>query len=101
LSVGGPIITPQAANFIITPIASHNLAIRPVVIADNEIIRLWIEGRGGRCLASLDSRFSPFESINEIRLSKATFSIHIVHFNNQTFYGTLRNKLMWGADKRN
>ena len=101
LSVGGPIITPQAENFIIAPIASHNLAIRPVVIADNEVIKLWIEGRGGRYLASLDSRFSAFESNNEMKLSKAGFSIHVVQFENQTFYGTLRNKLMWGVDKRN
>lgn len=101
LSVGGPIITPLAANFIIAPIAPHNLAIRPVVIADNETIRLWIEGRGGRYLASLDSRFSAFESTDEIRLSKAEFSIHVLHFDNQTFYGTLRNKLSWGADRRN
>lgn len=101
LSVGGPIITPLAANFIIAPIAPHNLAIRPVVVADNEIIKLWIEGRGGRYLASLDSRFSAFESIPEIRLSKAEFSINVLHFDNQSFYGTLRNKLMWGADRRN
>jgi NAD+ kinase len=101
LSVGGPIITPLAANFIIAPIAPHNLAIRPVVIADNEVIKLWIEGRGGRYLASLDSRFSPFELTGEFRLSKAGFSIHVLHFDNQTFYGTLRNKLMWGVDKRN
>lgn len=60
LSVGGPIITPQASNFIIAPIASHNLATRPIVIGDNEVIKLWVEGRGGRggrYLASLDSRF--------------------------------------------
>lgn len=101
LSVGGPIITPQAENFIIAPIASHNLAIRPVVIADNEVIKLWIEGRGGRYLASLDSRFSALESNNGMKLSKAGFSIHVVQFENQTFYGTLRNKLMWGVDKRN
>lgn len=101
LSVGGPIINPQAENFIIAPIASHNLAIRPVVIADNEVIRLWIEGRGGRYLASLDSRFSAFESDKEMKLSKAGFSIHVVQFEHQTFYGTLRNKLMWGVDKRN
>jgi NAD+ kinase len=101
LSVGGPIITPQAANFIISPIASHNLAIRPVIIADNEVIKLWIEGRGGRYMASLDSRFSAFESNSEMKLSKAGFSIHVVQFENQTFYWTLRNKLMWGADKRN
>ncbi len=101
LSVGGPIINPKAENFIIAPIASHNLAIRPVVIADNEVIKLWIEGRGGRYLASLDSRFSAFESSREMKLSKAGFALQVVQLENQTFYGTLRNKLMWGADKRN
>ena len=101
LSVGGPIITPQAANFIIAPIASHNLAIRPVVIADNEIVKLSIEGRGGKYLASLDSRFSAFETTDQFRLRKADFFINVIHFNNQNFYNTLRNKLMWGADRRN
>jgi NAD+ kinase len=101
LSVGGPIITPQAANFIIAPIAPHNLAVRPIVIADNEIIKLSIEGRGGKYLASLDSRFSAFENTEQFRLRKADFFIHVIHFNNQNFYNTLRNKLMWGVDKRN
>jgi len=101
LSVGGPIITPQAANFIIAPIAPHNLAVRPIVIADNEIIKLSIEGRGGKYLASLDSRFCAFETTDQFRLRKADFFIHIIHFNNQNFYNTLRNKLMWGVDKRN
>jgi NAD+ kinase len=101
LSVGGPIITPQAANFIIAPIAPHNLAIRPVVIADNEIIKLSIEGRGGKYLASLDSRFSAFETTDQFSLRKADFFINVIHFTNQNFYNTLRNKLMWGLDKRN
>ena len=101
LSVGGPIITPQASNFIIAPIAPHNLATRPLVIADNEIIRLSIEGRGGKYLASLDSRFCAFENMDEFRLRKADFFINVIHFNNQNFYNTLRNKLMWGADRRN
>lgn len=101
LSVGGPIITPQAANFIIAPIAPHNLAIRPVVIGDDEIVKLSIEGRGGKYLASLDSRFSPFETSDQFSLRKADFYINVIHFNNQSFYNTLRNKLLWGADKRN
>jgi NAD+ kinase len=101
LSVGGPIITPHAANFIIAPIAPHNLATRPLVIADNEIIYLSIEGRGGKYLASLDSRFCAFESSEKFRIRKADFFIHVIHFNNQNFYNTLRNKLMWGADRRN
>ena len=101
LAVGGPIITPTAANFIIAPIAPHNLAIRPVVISDNEEIKLKIEGRGERYLASLDSRSDAFGANVEMRLRKADFSINVLQFDNQSFYSTLRNKLMWGIDKRN
>ena len=101
LSVGGPIITPNSANFVIAPIAPHNLAIRPVIIPDSEEIKVRVEGRGERFMATLDSRSSPFSPDLEIRLSKACFSINVVQFDNQSFYGTLRNKLMWGIDKRN
>ena len=101
LSVGGPIITPNAANFIIAPIAPHNLAIRPVVIPDCEEIKLRIEGRGERYMASLDSRSVAFGADVEMRLRKADFSINVLQFDNQSFYSTLRNKLMWGIDKRN
>jgi NAD+ kinase len=101
LSVGGPIITPTAANFIIAPIAPHNLAIRPVVIPDSEEITLRIEGRGERYMASLDSRYDVFGPDIEMRLSKAEFSINVLQFDNLSFYSTLRNKLMWGIDKRN
>ena len=101
LSVGGPIITPTAANFIIAPIAPHNLAIRPVVLSDSEEIKLRIEGRGERYLASLDSRSEAFGADLEMKLSKAGFSINVLQFDNQSFYSTLRNKLMWGIDKRN
>jgi NAD+ kinase len=101
LSVGGPIITPTAANFIIAPIAPHNLTIRPVVIPDSEEIRLRVEGRGGRYMASLDSRSFAFGADVEMRLSRADFSINVLQFENQSFYSTLRNKLMWGIDKRN
>ena len=101
LSVGGPIITPTAANFVIAPIAPHNLAIRPVVIPDSEEIKLMVEGRGEHFMATLDSRSSAFNPNLEMRLSKAGFAINVVQFDNQSFYGTLRNKLMWGIDKRN
>ena len=101
LSVGGPIITPTAANFIIAPIAPHNLAIRPVVISDSEEIKLKVEGRGGRFMASLDSRSEAFGTDGEMKLSKAGFVINVLQFDNQSFYSTLRSKLMWGIDKRN
>jgi len=101
LSVGGPIITPTAANFIIAPIAPHNLAIRPVVIPDSEEIKLTVEGRGERYMASLDSRSDAFGSNVELKIRKADFTIKVLQFDNQSFYETLRNKLMWGLDKRN
>ncbi len=101
LSVGGPIITPGSANFVIAPIAPHNLAIRPVVIPDHEVVTLWVEGRGGRYMASLDSRSAPFETDMIWNISKADFIINVLKFENQSFYETLRKKLLWGADKRN
>lgn len=101
LSVGGPIITPESSNFVIAPIAPHNLAIRPVVIPDNEVVRLWVEGRGGRYMASLDSRSAPFENDMVWTISKSDFIINVLKFENQSFYETLRKKLLWGADKRN
>lgn len=101
LSVGGPIITPGSANFVIAPIAPHNLAIRPVVISDNEVVTLWVEGRGGRYMASLDSRSAPFDTDMVWKISKSDFIINILKFENQSFYETLRKKLLWGADKRN
>lgn len=101
LSVGGPILTPGAANFVISPIAPHNLAIRPIVIPDHEEVTLWVEGRGGRYMASLDSRSAPFETDKIWKIRKADFIINVLKFENQSFYETLRKKLLWGADKRN
>ena len=101
LSVGGPIITPDSANFVIAPIAPHNLAIRPVVIPDHEEVTLWVEGRGGRYMASLDSRSEPFDTAMIWKIRKSDFMINVLKFENQSFYETLRKKLLWGADKRN
>ena len=101
LSVGGPIITPESSNFVIAPIAPHNLAIRPVVIPDKEVVRLWVEGRGGRYMASLDSRSAPFENEMVWTIRKSDFIINVLKFENQSFYETLRKKLLWGIDKRN
>lgn len=101
LSVGGPIITPGSANFVIAPIAPHNLAIRPVVISDLEEVTLWVEGRGGRYMASLDSRSAPFDTDMVWKIKKSNFIINVLKFENQSFYETLRKKLHWGADKRN
>lgn len=101
LSVGGPILHPGSPNFVITPIAPHNLNVRPLVVPNNVVIDLKIEGRGKKILASLDSRNHVFNTNCSFRIERADFRIGVVQFPNHSFYSTLRNKLMWGADKRN
>ena len=100
LSCGGPLIMPGSENFVITPIAPHNLNVRPLVISDNNIITLKVEGRSPNYLLSLDSRNVVIDSSIEITLQKAAFCIHLIQLENQNFYTTIRNKLMWGLDKR-
>lgn len=101
LSVGGPIVMPDLAGFIITPIAPHNLTVRPFVVPDNVEIELRVEGRGNQFLLSFDHRSVPLDFSTLIKIRKAERSVQVVKLNGQSFYSTLRNKLMWGADKRN
>jgi len=101
LSVGGPILTPDSANFVITPLAPHNLTIRPIVVPDTCEIKLKVEGRGSHYLASLDFRSVPVEFATTISVKKANFKLKTLQLPDQTFFNTLRNKLMWGVDKRN
>lgn len=101
LSVGGPIVVPEAKNFIIAPIASHNLTVRPIVVPDNYVITLKVEGNNPNYLASLDFRSEIIDSSIEIKIKLAEFTINTISFHNQNFFLTLRNKLMWGIDKRN
>lgn len=101
LSCGGPILMPQSKNFIITPIAPHNLNVRPVIVPDNGEIKLKIEGREELFLATLDSRTEVLTSEDELILKKADYDIKLVQFKDQHFFKTIRNKLLWGSDKRN
>ncbi len=101
LSTGGPIIHPDSHNFIITPIAPHNLSVRPVVIPDNSIISMKVNERDGGFLVSLDSRTIELESGVELRVEKEAFSIQLVRLPEESFFGTIRAKLLWGIDKRN
>lgn len=101
LSCGGPILTPDSNNFIINPIAIHNLTVRPVVIPDDSVIKLKIEGRDSNYLLSIDSRSEVLQSTMEIIIKKASFGIKLVKLNNNNFFTTIREKLMWGLDKRN
>jgi NAD+ kinase len=101
LSTGGPIIHPESNNFIITPIAPHNLSVRPVVIPDNTSVKLQIAERDGGFLVSLDSRTFEFKSGQSFELSKESFQIKLVRLPEENFFSTIRAKLLWGIDKRN
>ncbi len=103
LSCGGPIVMPDSDNFVITPISPHNLNVRPVIISSNDIVTLQVESRalGTNFLLSLDSRAENIQSSGKLTIKKADFLISLVKLDNHDFLSTLRNKLMWGADKRN
>jgi NAD+ kinase len=101
LSVGGPIVTPDSRNFLISPIAPHNLNVRPVVIPDESILKLKVEGRTSNYNLTLDSRSAIIEIGTEIIVKKSEFTIPLIKLNSIDYFSTLRNKLMWGADKRN
>lgn len=101
LSCGGPIVMPKSGNFVITPIAPHNLNVRPVVVSDKDILSLEVEGRSRYFLASLDARSVAIDSSVQLAVRKEDFTTNLVRLHNENFLNTLRNKLMWGADSRN
>jgi NAD+ kinase len=101
LSCGGPILEPSSESFILTPIAPHNLNVRPIVINDKSEISLKIKGRDKQNLISLDSKQATIQTDEEVILKKAYFHFNLINLNGQNFFNTLRNKLMWGLDKRN
>ena len=101
LSAGGPIIAPNAKNFVITPIATHNLTVRPVVIPDDSVVRIQVEGREKRFVFSMDSRSCTLDTSVQLEVRKAGFCLNLVRMRNEDFFGTIRNKLMWGKDNRN
>ena len=101
LSVGGPILSPEDQSFIISPIAPHNLTIRPIIVSRDSRLKMVIEGRSKEYLATCDfrSRHLPFSQ--ELRIEKSAYKLRTVMLKGMDFYSTLRNKLMWGADRRN
>ena len=101
LSCGGPIMTPSSQTFSITPIAPHNLNARPLVISDEIKIELSVEGREETHLLSLDSRINSLKNNVKIKIKKANYKIKLASFQNNSFYKTLRSKLLWGEDRRN
>jgi NAD+ kinase len=101
LSSGGPIVAPGSENFVITPLAPHNLTIRPIVISDKSEISLRVEGRDKQYLVSLDSKTDVIEPGDELRIRRADFSFNLVKIEHKDFYTTIRDKLKWGLDVRN
>lgn len=101
LSCGGPIMMPGSGNFVITPIAPHNLNVRPIVIDDDAILKVRVESRAEKNLVAMDSRSEELLNGEILTIQKAAFKIAIVQLKNQSFVNSLRNKLNWGLDQRN
>lgn len=101
LSCGGPIISPENDNFVITPIAPHNLNVRPLIVKDDAEFKLKVESRVPQYSLSLDSRLVHIDTNVEIVIRKARFSISLIQPKGLSFYETIRQKLLWGKDKRN
>ena len=101
LSCGGPILTPDTNNLVITPISPHNLGLRSIIISDSSKIKLKIEDQKYNFLVSMDSRSYTFKGDQSFIIKKSNFTINLIHPNNFDFFGTLRKKLNWGFDLRN
>lgn len=101
LSCGGPIVIPGTNNFIITPIAPHNLNVRPIIVSDKSKITLKVSERDEQALVTLDSRSGTIGPGVELTIQKANYNIKLIQFEKQSFISNIREKLMWGKDKRN
>lgn len=101
LSASGPIVSPDANVFIITPIASHNLTVRPIVIPDSSEITLTVEGRESRYHLGLDSRYQRLDKPVALRITKEKFTLKLIQLEHEAFFTTIRKKLNWGLDNRN
>ncbi|MBL7802255.1 MAG: NAD kinase [Saprospiraceae bacterium] len=101
LSCGGPVVFPNSGNFVLTPVAPHNLNVRPIVISDESVLSFDIEGRGENFICSLDSRFELISAHHQLAVRRNDFPIRLVQLQDVTFLHTIRQKLAWGADIRN
>ncbi len=101
LSCGGPVVFPDSGSFVITPIAPHNLNIRPIIVPDNTIVSFELEGRTDGFVCTLDSRREIITKEIQLAIKKENFDIKLIRMNENNFLQTLREKLSWGLDKRN
>jgi len=101
LSCNGPIVFPDSGRFVITPVAPHNLNVRPIVVPDNNVISFEIESRSDQIICALDARREIVSKNVQLAVKKESFDVHLVRLSENNFLQTLRNKLTWGLDKRN
>lgn len=101
LSCAGPVVFPDACSFVLTPIAPHNLNVRPIVIPDSTIISFEVESRSPNIICAMDSRREIVDKTVLLAVRKESFMLSLVRLNENNFLQTLRNKLSWGLDKRN
>lgn len=101
LSCGGPIIYPTSGNFVITPVAPHNLNVRPMVVNDDAVLSFEVTGRGDSFLCTLDARAKAIDSSYQLAVKKASFHANIIRLTDQSFLTALKTKLNWGSDQRN
>ena len=101
LSVGGPIVVPESNTMVLSPIAPHNLTVRPLVLPDSAVLQLSVDTRDPQFQLAIDSRTIDLDVDSVVKVRKADYALKMIRIENISFYSTLRNKLMWGADKRN
>lgn len=101
MSVGGPIVSPSAANLILSPLAPHNLTIRPIVIPDSSVVTCKIRTRAEKAMVTVDNQMFEAKDGTELTIKKSPFAVKLIKLNSSNFYRTLRNKLYWGFDPRN
>lgn len=101
LSCNGPVVFPDSGSFVITPVAPHNLNVRPIIVPDDHIISFEIESRSEQIICALDSRREIVSKSVQLAIRKESFDINLVRLSENNFLQTLRNKLTWGLDKRN
>ena len=101
LSCGGPIVFPDSKSFVITPVAPHNLNVRPLIVPDDNIISFEVESRSESIICSLDSRREIVGKNVSLAIKKENFTINLIRLSENSFLQTLHSKLTWGLDKRN
>lgn len=101
LSCNGPIVFPDSANFVITPVAPHNLNVRSIIVPDDNIISFEIESRSDEIICALDSRRELVSKNVQLAVKKESFLLSLIRLSENSFLQTLHTKMTWGLDKRN